>query len=217
MNHREEIIESNMGLVYACANRFKGRGIEYDDIFQNGCLGLIKAADAFDDKRGVRFSTYAVPFILGEIKRLFRESGSVKVGRRIKDLSIKLRRKCDEYLAQNGRSPTVGELAEMFNISTEQIVQALDASQAPMSITSASEDEDNQIDIPIEFNDESISNKMTIAGILESMSKDDRTLIYLRFFKGTTQTNTAKILGRTQVQISRREKILLKIMREKLA
>lgn len=217
MEERKQKIERNIGLVHACANKFKGKGIEYDDIFQNGCLGLVKAVDSFDENRGVRFSTYAVPFILGEIKRLFRENNYVKVGRRVKDLSIKISRYSENYAIKNGQSPTVSEIAREFNIGTQQVVEALDSSKIPVSLTNTQNDEENQIDIPVQFNDEGISTKITITEILETMSREDRKLIYLRFFKCSTQVQTAKVLGKTQVQISRREKVLLKFMREKLA
>ena len=217
MEERKKIIEGNMRLVHACANRFKGKGIEYDDLFQNGCVGLVKAADSFDKNRGVQFSTYAVPFILGEIKRLFREGGVVKVSRRVKDLSLKINRYCESFAAKNGKSPTVSEIAEEFNIDVQQVVEALDSSRMPVSLTSPQDSEESQIDIPVDFNDESISNKITITNILATMSKEDRNLIYIRFFKCSTQTQTAKVLGKTQVQISRREKVLLKFMREKMA
>ena len=112
MDNREQAIESNMGLVHACAKRFRGRGIEYDDLVQAGCLGLVKAVDHFDEGRGLQFSTYAVPVILGEMRRLFRDGGAIKVGRALKELSLKAARACNEFSLREGRQPTISELAE---------------------------------------------------------------------------------------------------------
>lgn len=207
-----------MGLVHSCARRFRERGIDYEDIFQSGCIGLIKAVDGFDENRGVRFSTYAVPVILGEIKNLFRKNGSVKVGRRLKELSIKAKRVYEEFFSSNSRSPTVNELAEYLGVDTEQALQALDASKTPVSLTVSDEGGDtDQIDIPVEFDEEGISNKLSLMSAMESFSIKDKQLIYLRFFKGITQSQTAKVLNMTQVQVSRKEKSLLNLMRVRLS
>ncbi len=213
---RNEKIEKNMGLVHACAKRFIGRGIEYDDIFQNGCIGLVKAVDSFDEDRGVKFSTYAVPVIFGEIKRLFRETGAIKVGRKLKDLSLKIRKESSNFLSLYGRSPTINELSDMLCTDKEQIVNALESSQIPMSLTSESDDDDEQMDIAVEFNDEKISTRLTVENIINSLEVNDKNIIYMRFFKGITQSKVAKALGMTQVQVSRREKFLLSTMRKKL-
>ena len=122
---REQVIENNLGLVHSCANRFKGRRIEYDDLFQAGCMGLIKAADAFDTQRGVKFSTYAVPVILGEMKRLFRDGGSVKVGRTLKELSLKCVRTREQMAVKLGREPTVSELAQQLQVDVAAVVEAV--------------------------------------------------------------------------------------------
>ena len=124
---RSRMIEENIGLVHACAHRFKGKGIEYDDLFQAGCMGLVKATDAFDSERGVRFSTYAVPVILGEMRRLFRDGGTVKVSRSLKELSMKAARQRDQFAKEHGREPTVSELAQALQVSEEAVVEALGA------------------------------------------------------------------------------------------
>ena len=118
---RDEFIENNLGLVHACANRFRGRGIEYDDLYSAGCMGLVKAYDAFDEERGVQFSTYAVPVILGEIKKLFRDGGSVKVSRSLKELSLKINAARDTLQKKTGAQPTVGELAAYLQVSPEPV------------------------------------------------------------------------------------------------
>ena len=216
MENRDTIVSENIGLVHACAKRFKGRGIEYDDLFQAGCLGLVKAVDAFDHDRGVRLSTYAVPVILGEMRRLFRDGGAVKVGRSLKELSLKATRECTAFRAEEGRDPTISELAERLGIETAQAAQALGASMLPVSLTSQDEEGGRQIDIPVDSPDEKIAERLALKQILGELEAKDRTLIILRFFKSRTQIETGRVLGMTQVQVSRREKLILGKLREKL-
>ena len=150
MSGREERICDNIGLVHACARRFMGRGIEYDDLFQSGCMGLVKAADGFDEERGLKFSTYAVPVILGEIRRLFRDGGTVKVSRSLKELSLRASRERDAFTAREGREPSVGELADLLGVEREQAVEALGASMPALSLTRAGEEDDGEeIDLPV--------------------------------------------------------------------
>lgn len=128
--------EDNLGLVHLCANRFRGRGIEYDDLYGAGCMGLVKASRAFDASRGVKFSTYAVPVILGEIKRLFRDGGTVKVSRSLKELSLKITRASQTFAHKNGREPTVSELSDITGADPDDVIEALNASQPTVSLTS---------------------------------------------------------------------------------
>lgn len=216
MVEREITVSENLGLVHVCAGRFKGRGIEYDDLYQAGCIGLIKAADKFDPQLGYRFSTYAVPVIIGEIKRMFRDGGAVKVSRSLKELGIKISRETDVFVKIHGREPTVSELSEKMGVSVEQITEALTASAPPVSLTISGEDGESQTDIPVSAPDEKITELMSLREELKKLPDADRQLIYLRFFKRKTQAETAKHLGMTQVQISRREKKLLLMLREKL-
>ncbi len=210
-------IEANMGLVHACAKRFVNRGIEYEDMVQAGCIGLVRADKSFDKERGVKFSTYAVPFILGEIKQLFRSGGAIKVSRGLKDLSIKVHREIERFLLQHSRNPTLEELSEILNVSREDVFEALESSQKPISLTVSSDDKgDEEIKVPVEFDDEKISSKISLMQLLEKLCKTDKTLIILRFFECKTQSQTAKILGVTQVWVSRREKYLLGELRKKL-
>ncbi len=208
--------EDNLGLVHTCAKRFKGRGIEYDDLFQAGCMGLVKAVDNFDSGLGYKFSTYAVPVILGEIKRLFRDGGAVKISRGLKELSLKVSREVQTFREQNGREPTVTELARKMELPPEQITEAISASLQPVSLTVSDEDGDSQTDIPISAPDEQITERISLHTELERLDERDRELIRLRFYKGLTQTRTADILGMTQVQVSRREKKLLLHLRQRL-
>ncbi|MBQ3008075.1 MAG: sigma-70 family RNA polymerase sigma factor, partial [Oscillospiraceae bacterium] len=205
--HREKFIENNLGLVHSCANRFRGKGIEYEEMYAAGCVGLIKAYDAFDKNRGVQFSTYAVPVILGEIKKLFRDGGMVKVTRSIKELSLKVNYTRDALQKKLGQEPTMKEIASELKVSVEEIAQAVAAATPPMSLTAAFEDEDGQseFDIPIESAEEELTNIMGLKYAISDLDTEEKRIIYLRFFKNYTQSTTAEILGKTQVQVSRKE------------
>lgn len=212
---RGEIIERNMGLVHACAHRFKGRGIEYEDLFQVGCIGLIKAADAFDENRGVRFSTYAVPVILGEMRRLFRDGGAIKVGRAIKELSLRITRE-RERLAAMGKEATLSELARELGVSEEDIVEAAGVCAPPMSLTESEEQGGGQLDLPVDSPEELTGDIIALRQTLELLDERDRMLILLRYFGEKTQSQTAERLGMTQVQVSRREKKIIDRLRAEL-
>lgn len=208
--------EENLGLVHLCANRFRGRGIEYDDLYSAGCIGLLKAAEAFDCERGVKFSTYAVPVILGEIKRLFRDGGTVKVSRSLKELSLKAVRVRDEMSKELGREPTLSELGKKLDTDECAIAEALSVSLPPVSLTDSSEEGGGQIDVAAPSPDIEIGDTVALRQVLEMMESKDRELIFLRYYKNFTQSSAAQKLGMTQVQVSRREKKLLTFMREQL-
>ncbi|MBQ9898949.1 MAG: sigma-70 family RNA polymerase sigma factor [Ruminococcus sp.] len=207
--------EENLGLVHLCANKLRGRGIEYDELYSAGCVGLLKAVRAFDPGRGVQFSTYAVPVILGEIKRLFRDGGSIRVSRSLKELSMRLQRICEDFRSREFREPTVSELAELSGESEADVAEALCVSQPLLSLTAADDDE-GQIDIPSEAPDEAIVDLLALRQIMSALDPHDRALLELRYFRCLTQSKTAQALGMTQVQVSRREKKLLAQMREEL-
>ena len=206
-NERSRMIEENMGLVHACAHKFKGKGIEYDDLFQAGCMGLVKATDAFDTQRGVRFSTYAVPVILGEMRRLFRDGGTVKVSRSLKELSMKVVREREKFAKETGREPTVGELSQRLGVEEEAVVEALGASAPVVSLTS--DEDSSEIDLPVSSPEELLSDLISLKQMLGQLEERDRKLIQLRYFQNKTQVQTAKELDMTQVQVSRREKKIL--------
>lgn len=214
---RAEFIEKNLGLVHACAGRFKGRGIEYEELYAAGCLGLVKACDGFDTSRGVCFSTYAVPVILGEIKKLFRDGGTVKVSRSLKELSLKINAERERCLKRTGQEPGVVQLAETLQTTPEQIALAIRASLPALSLTPA-DDEDGQRewDVPVDSPEEGLADRIGLAEVMDKLEPQDRTMIRLRFFAGRTQSETARVLGTTQVQISRRERRVLKWMRQQL-
>ena len=178
---RESFIEQNLGLVHSCAGRFRGRGIEYDDLYSAGCMGLVKACDNFDTSRGVCFSTYAVPVILGEIKKLFRDGGTVKVSRSLKELGMRVQAAREHHMKICGAEPTL-----------------------------------SQLDIPVESPEEALADKISLAEVIEALPEQDKQLIRLRFYGNKTQSETAKLLHTTQVQISRRERKILSQLRRQL-
>ncbi len=217
MSDRDTRICDNFGLVHACARRFIGRGIEYDDLYQAGCIGLIKSADGFDESRGLQFSTYAVPVILGEMRRLFRDGGTIKVSRSLKELSMRTARARESFMAQHGREPSVGELAAALGISAEEAAEAVTAALPPLSLTPCDDEATvGQIDLPVEPPDEALTDRLALRQVLTSLEPRDRALITMRYFQRRTQSHTASELGMTQVQVSRRERYLLQLLREKL-
>lgn len=215
MENRDQIIKDNLGLVYACAKRFKGRGIEYEDLVQAGCIGLIKAYDRFDKQKGYAFSTYAVPVILGEIKYLFRKDSSLKVSRSLKELSIKVSRIVNQIVSEKGTSPTVSEVAHLLGVKPELVVEAMNAGQIPISLSSS--EDGKQIDVPVDSEDEKIAENVALKQALNKLDTLDKSIIELRFFKLKTQTETARLLGITQVKVSRKEKKIISQLRTKLS
>ena len=213
---RDEMISSNMGLVHSCAHKMKGRGVEYDDLFQAGCVGLIKAVDGFDEERGFSFSTYAVPVILGEIKRIFRDGGTVSVSRSIKEKGRKISFEREKYIKKYDREPTVKELADILGYDEFETAQAITAAMPVISLTQEDSDSRQSFDIPVSSPEDDISTAVALEQVLYNLDDNDREIIRLRYFSGLTQTVIAEKLGMTQVQVSRREKAILKQMRGKL-
>lgn len=211
----ESIISENLGLVHACCGRFKDRGVEYDDLYSAGCLGLVKAVRKFNPELGLKLSTYAVPVILGEIKRLFRDGGTVKVSRSLKELLIKINRFKNEFELNNAREPSVNEIAEGLKISAEKIGDALNSGRVPLSLT-ADNDDENALDIPTDDIADKLTEKLALRDVIKTLGQNDRRIIELRYYQFKTQSKTAEALGMTQVQISRREKKILTFLREKL-
>ena len=211
---RDAFICDNMGLVHACAKRFSGKGIDYDDLFQAGCVGLIKAADGFQPERGLKFSTYAVPLILGEIRHLFREGGAVKVSRALHSLSYRVSRVREQMAAALGREPTVEELAREMEMEPAEVAGAVMVALPPVSLSA--DEENGTIDLPVESYEEALTDHLALRQVLEQLAPRDRALIRLRYLGRQTQQATAARLGMTQVQVSRREKAVLRELREKL-
>ena len=214
---RDILITENMGLVHTCAHRFTGKGIEYEDLFQAGCMGLVKAFDAFDRERGVRFSTYAVPVILGEIRRLFRDGGTVKVSRTLKELSIRTAREREKFALKEGREPTIKELAERLGVSEEDVTEAVCAAAPVISLTADEDNGGGQADVPVASPEEQIAERLYVIQAVSSLEERDRAIVRLRYYENKTQTQTAAALGMTQVQVSRREKKILGLLRQELS
>lgn len=216
---REQLVEENVGLVWCVVKRFYGRGTEAEDLFQIGSIGLLKAIDKFDLSYEVKFSTYAVPMISGEIKRFLRDDGMIKVSRSLKELSYKIFQTREALTASLGREPTLEELAASMNVDKEEIVQAMEAGGEVESLYKPiHQKEGNEIRLvdKLEEKDrkeEKILDHMLLAQLLESLDKEERQLIYLRYFADETQTQVGKKLGISQVQVSRMEKRIIENLR----
>ncbi|WP_308617952.1 sigma-70 family RNA polymerase sigma factor [uncultured Eubacterium sp.] len=214
-SRRDKMIEDNIGLVHSIAKRFKGRGEDYDDLYQAGCVGLIKAVDNFDESKGFLFSTYAVPVIMGEIRRLFRDGGAVKVSRSLKEKSIKVQAIREKFIKKELREPTVSELSELCGIETEELSEVLNVINPVVSLSCTTEDGDETIDIPVDDTDK-LFDRLSVHQAIRDLSNDELLLIKYRFYEGKTQCESAKLLGISQVQVSRREKQLLAKLRTRL-
>lgn len=228
---RDRLVMENMGLVYSVSRRFIGRGCELEDINQIGTIGLIKAIDKFDDSFDVRFSTYAVPMIAGEIKRFLRDDGMLKVSRSIKENGYRIKRASDELVSKNGREATVEELAAATELSVEDVVMALDAGTDVESIyrtvyqgdgseiflidkiTSADNVSSSEGSLPQQ---EKMLDMIMLRQLLEELDETERKLISLRYFKEMTQSAVANELGISQVQVSRLEKKILQKLRKNI-
>ncbi len=210
------MVQSNIPLVHSLANRFRGRGVEYEDLFGAGCIGLVKAVDNFDPELGFKFSTYAVPVVLGEIKRLFRDGGAVKVSRSLKELYLKVVRERDLFLKKQGREPTTEEISKILEVSVELVVETLTAMQPTLSLTTGEENDNKELDLKSPSIEDEIAERLSLKEVVEHLEPDDKEIIKLRYFQHKTQSEVARILGLTQVGVSRREKKILLAMRAKL-
>lgn len=216
MNKTEdELVENNIGLVHSCANRFRGRGIEYDDLFQAGCLGLVKASKSFDSEKGFAFSTYSVYVILGEIRKLFRDGGSVKISRTMKEKARNAINKKNELAVKLGREPSVSELAKEIGCDLSETAEIINSFSPVISIDS----EDYKKSAVQSYSDSpenEISDNIALFQVIDTLDENDRLLIEYRYFKGLSQTVTAEKLGITQVSVSRKEKKILEDIRKKM-
>ena len=218
---REALVEENMGLVYSVARRFTGRGCETEDLLQIGSIGLLKAIDNFDPAFEVRFSTYAVPMIAGEIKRFMRDDGSVKVSRAMKQTAKEMNAFVADYVAEHGVQPSVREIAEKFNLDESETVFVMGSSRMPLSLYGGSEADEKGdrelIDtLPAQDNQEELIDRLLLRTAIESLSERDRKIIVLRYFRDMTQSEVAEKIGVSQVQVSRIESRIIKEFREKL-
>lgn len=217
---KEELVNNNIGLVHHIVKRFVGRGVDAEDLFQIGSIGLLKAIEHFDMNFGVRFSTYAVPMIQGEIKRFMRDDGMIKVSRSIKENSYKINKVINEYVQQFGVEPTVNELCERTGFLKEDIIMALDATNEVESIyKTMSCGDGNEQFLLDKLTDEKeegekIVNHILLMQLLDTLDGKERELLHLRYFEDKTQMQVAGILGISQVQVSRLEKKILMGLRK---
>ncbi|WHH61639.1 RNA polymerase sporulation sigma factor SigF [Petroclostridium sp. X23] len=219
---QEYLIENNIGLVWSIVKKFQNRGYESDDLFQIGCIGLIKAIKKFDDRFDVKFSTYAVPMIMGEIKRFIRDDGIIKVSRSLKETANKARVVKEMLTKSLGREPTIREIADKLNMEAEDLVMAMEAGSAPESLYATLNEGDSSpillIDRIDEGSDEEgkVINRIALKQVLDTLKPREKQIIILRYFKEKTQTQIAKILGISQVQVSRIEKKILSEMKKRI-
>ena len=212
----EILVDENTGLVRSLAVRFVGRGVDYDDLCQIGHIGMIKAIRNFDLDRGTAFSTYAVPLIIGEIKRFLRDDGEIKVSRELKRKGALIYAAREKYIAQNGEEPTVNLLAEICGFSSEEAAEAIAATAGTVSLSEQIHEDGRLEDvIGVDFTPE-INEKIALKQAIEALSPQERDIVFLRYYKGLTQSETGRVLGLTQVTVSRKEAKALERLRADL-
>ena len=219
---REVLIEQNLGLVHHIVKRFLGRGYDAEDLFQIGAIGLVKAVDRFDLSFGVRFSTYAVPMIAGEIKRFLRDDSMIKISRSLKELAIRAAKLREQLLMERGEEPGVEELSELLGVEPEELVQAMDGSaevESLQKIVYQGDGEGLSLMDKVEQGkdeEETLLRQLLLEQLLRSLEPKERRLIMLRFFHDRTQTQVAEELGMSQVQVSRLEKKILTALKKRI-
>ena len=211
-----EIVKDNIGLIYNISKRFVNRGYDIEDINQIGAIGLIKAIQKFDFSYNVELSTFAVSYILGEIKRFLRDDGPIKISRQIKELAIKIKRE-----KEKNPNVSIKELTEKYHANEEEIILALESSYFPESLDQNIDDDNDKFCLldklqSKSFQEDNILNKIELNKCIENLNEREKEIILLRYYKGQTQKNVAKIIGISQVQVSRIEKHILNNMREKM-
>jgi len=216
------LVEKNVGLVWSIVRRFQNRGHEIEDLFQIGCIGLIKAINKFDKSFDVKFSTYAVPMIIGEIKRFLRDDGIIKVSRSLKEMSYRAKITKELMSKELGREPTINEMAARMDVSNEELVMAIEAGYSPESLFNPVVDGENSLMLIDRLNDQctdsetDIIDKISLRQILDTLKPREKQIIILRYFKEKTQVQIAKQLGISQVQVSRIEKKILDDLRNRI-
>ncbi len=217
---KETLINENSPLIKSVIRWFKDKGVENDDLYQLGCMGFLKAINNFDCSFNVKFSTYVVPMVIGEIKRFMRDDGAVKVSRAIKGLNLKINKFVDAFLMENGRSATISEIASHFKISEQEVVMAMDSAKMPVSLYTPFEDgEEDGLTIIDRLDTEQTDDfvdKFALKQIIDKLEERDKKIILLRYFYDKTQSEIAKRLGVSQVQVSRLENKILENLRKKL-
>lgn len=215
------LVDENSSLIKSVIKRFKDKGIEYEDLYQLGCLGFIKAIKNFNTNYDVKFSTYVVPMVIGEIKRFMRDDGEIKVSRSLKSLNLSINKFVESYYSANKEKPSIEQIAKEFNVDEQEIIIAMEASKKPVSLFAPLECEDSDLLVIDRFdsmnNDNSIMDKITIKEMIKSLCERDRKIILMRYFYDRTQSEVAKKLGISQVQVSRLENKILESFKLKLS
>lgn len=217
---KETLVNENSPLIKSVIRWFKDKGVENDDLYQLGCMGFLKAINRFDCSYNVKFSTYVVPMVVGEIKRFMRDDGAVKVSRAIKSLNLKINKFVDAFLMENGKSPTISEIAEHFKISEQDVVMAMDSAKMPVSLYTPFDDgEEDGLTFIDRFDgeeNEDILDKFALKDMIDKLDERDKKIIMMRYFYDKTQSEIAERLGVSQVQVSRLENKILENLRKKL-
>ena len=219
---KETLVEHNVSLVKCIVKRYLGKGVDYDDLFQIACIGFLKAIAGFDESFGVKFSTYAVPMIAGEIKRFMRDDGSVKVSRTMKQTAKEINLFIEDYTLKNGKHPTMSEIAEKFSLEETEVVFVMGSSKMPLSLYGGTDYKDGKERELIETlttgdEQEDWLDRMLLRGAIEALPERERRIIVLRYFRDMTQSEVARRIGVSQVQVSRIESRIIKEFREKLS
>lgn len=217
---KEVLLENNSLLIKSVIRRFKNKGVEYEDLYQLGSIGFLKAINNFDESFGVRFSTYAVPMIIGEVKRFLRDDGAIKVSRIIKMNAKAINKYIEEHEGENGETPTVEEISEKLGIDKEDVVLALDSAKMPVSLSEAIDDGDDKklelIDkIASDYKEDDMVDKILLESIIEKLPPREKKVVIMRYYRDSTQSEIAKALGVSQVQVSRIESRIIKEIKEK--
>ncbi len=218
---KTELIEHNVSLVKCIVKRYLGKGVEYDDLFQIACMGFLKAIAGFNESFGVKFSTYAVPMIAGEIKRFMRDDGAVKVSRTMKQTAKEMNGFVESYTAENGKAPSVAEIAAQFHLDEAETVFVMGSSKMPISLYGGGEYKDGKErelieTLPATDDQEDLLDKLLLRGAIEALPERDKKIIVLRYFRDMTQSEVAERIGVSQVQVSRIESRIIKEFRQKL-
>lgn len=219
---KEMLLSHNVSLVKCIVKRYLGKGVDYDDLFQIACMGFLKAISGFDEQFGVKFSTYAVPMIAGEIKRFMRDDGSVKVSRAMKQTAKEMNLFIEEYTIKNGIPPPVSAIAEKFGLDEAETVFVMGSSKMPLSLYGGVDNKDGKErelieSLPAEDNQEDLLDRMLLKGAIAELNERDRRIIVLRYFRDMTQSEVAERIGVSQVQVSRIENRIIKDFRKKLS
>lgn len=218
---KETLLEHNTSLLKSILKRYLNKGVEYDDLFQLSCMGFLKAIAGFDESFGVRFSTYAVPMIAGEIKRFLRDDGSVKVSRAMKKTAREMNRYIEEYSAEHGTQPSVKEIAAAFSVDEGEVVFTLGSARMPVSIYEQGDYKDEKSvtladKLPSKDNQDDMIERMVLKAAIEKLPVRDRKIVFLRYFRDMTQSEVAKAIGVSQVQISRIESRIMRDFKKEL-